>query len=220
MPRKGDTLIDWLTTFAGDTRARLLALLRRSRRSVGELAEALEISGNAVRTHLASLERDGMVEQTAMARSTGGKPARLYEITPHGEELFPKAYATVLDRVFSILEEREGSEALRSLLRDVGANLAPDEARAGDPSDRVGAAAATLRSLGGDVVVERVADGWRMRSSGCPLSGVVKGHPEVCSLTAALVQEIVGLPVSECCERAERSRCGFDIADESPPNPG
>src|SRR5687768_9921707 len=90
----------------GATRTRLLELLRRSRRSINELAAAVGISDNAVRTHLSALQRDGLVEPAGTERSTGGKPAQLYEITPDAEELFPKAYGWTLGGLLSLLEER------------------------------------------------------------------------------------------------------------------
>jgi hypothetical protein len=39
----------------------------------------------------------------------------------------------------------------------------------------------------------------------------VPGHPEVCRLAEALVQEIVGAPVQECCQRTEPPRCRFEV---------
>ena len=55
-------MTNWFDRLVGGTRGELLTLLRRAERSINELAEKLGISDNAVRMHIASLQRDGMVE--------------------------------------------------------------------------------------------------------------------------------------------------------------
>jgi predicted ArsR family transcriptional regulator len=80
-------------------------------------------------------------------------------------------------------------------------------------------AAAALRSLGGDVEVQRTEGGYTLQGYGCPLSAVTAKHPEVCALARALVEEITGQPVTECCERNARPRCRFRI-DHEPEPPG
>src|SRR3712207_8581849 len=49
--------------FLETTRGQIVALLRRGTRTVEELAAALGLTDNAVRAHLAALERDGLVRQ-------------------------------------------------------------------------------------------------------------------------------------------------------------
>ena len=109
--------MNWMERVLGGTRVQLLSLLRRSRRSINELAAAAGITDNAVRTHVAAMQRDGMVQSAGVERATGGKPAQLYEITPEAEEMFPKAYALVLSSLIQLLEEREGRDEVVRLLR-------------------------------------------------------------------------------------------------------
>jgi DNA-binding transcriptional ArsR family regulator len=47
------------------TRGQIVSRLRRSGRTVGELAKALDVTGNAIRAALATLERDGLVQPGA-----------------------------------------------------------------------------------------------------------------------------------------------------------
>ena len=205
-------MTNWFETMASGTRGRLLALVRRSARTINELARELGISDNAARTHVAALRRDGMVEEAGVLRGTGGKPAQLYRLTAGAEELFPKAYALVLGKVVRVLEEREGRERAEQLLREVGVRLAAEHRADGrDVASGVEAAATVLRSLGGDVEVERCEGGWRLRGYGCPLSGVTRDHAAVCGLAESLVEEIVGCPVRECCQRNGRPGCVFEI---------
>lgn len=213
--------MNWMDTLVGETRARLLHLVRRARLTVGQLAEALGISENAVRTHIAAAERDGLVRQSGVQRSTGGKPARVYELAPEAEELFPKAYALVFTELVRTLRDEDGDrnaiERLRRVGRRLGAASAPSDEGA---ARRVAAAAAVLESIGGSVEVIEESEGWTIRSDGCPLSAVVTEDPHVCALAEALVAEVTGRRVIECCHKAERPRCKFRIladGDESMP---
>src|SRR5256885_16995615 len=90
MPR-----LQWNQRFFASTRGRIVMLLRRDSRTVDELAQALNLTDNAVRAHLATLERDGFVRQLGERRRSG-KPAYIYELSPDAEQLFPQAYGTVI----------------------------------------------------------------------------------------------------------------------------
>jgi predicted ArsR family transcriptional regulator len=213
--------MDWLSTLVGETRMRLLRLVRGASRSIGELAAALGISENAVRGHIAAAERDGLVRRTAYPRPSGGKPARLYELTPEAEELFPKAYAVAFSEFVRMLRDEDGDEAAIDRLRRVGRRLGARAAASAGGSatlagasiaSRVATAAAVLESSGGSVEVFEDAEGWTLRSDGCPLSGVVTRDPDVCALTESLVAEVTGSPVVETCRRNGRPRCAFQVA--------
>src|SRR5256885_5004710 len=139
---------NWLEQLFGDTQARLLRLLRRSRQSITELATALKLTDNAVRTHVAVLRREGIVEDVGMQRDTGGKPARLYGLTRAGEELFPKAYAPVLGMVIDEVIRRDGHEHAVALLRAVGTRIAGAAKKGSDLKQRVQAAAGPFQEVG------------------------------------------------------------------------
>jgi predicted ArsR family transcriptional regulator len=204
-------MTNWLLKLTGETRAEMLRLLRRSRQTITSLAESLRLTDNAVRTHVAALERDGVVEHVGTRRDTGGKPARVYELTSTGEELFPKAYALVLEGLVEEIARVDGRERAVELLRGVGRQIVAGVPANGGTEARVEAAAAALRGLGGDVEVQRAEDGWQLRGYGCPLSAVTASRPEVCALAQALVEEITGARVTECCDRGARPRCAFRV---------
>jgi predicted ArsR family transcriptional regulator len=209
MEQEINPMPSWLQRVLGDTRVEMLRLLRRSRQTITSLADNLHLTDNAVRTHVAAMERDGLVEPAGIQRDTGGKPARIYELTAEGEELFPKAYALVLAGLVEEISRTEGPDRAVALLRSVGRQVGSAMARPGDPTARAEAAAAALRGLGGDLELQRMPEGWRLQGYGCPLSAVTARRPEVCALAQALVEEVTGLPVAECCDREGRPRCGF-----------
>lgn len=204
-------MTNWLETLIGETRVKLLRLLRRPPQTVTTMADALGLTDNAVRIHVAALGRDGIVEPVGTLRDTGGKPARVYALTKEGEELFPKAYATVLAGLVEELVRRDGPAHAEELLGAVGERLAAGVVAPAAAEGRVQAAASALRSIGGDVEVIRSEGGWRLQGYGCPLSAVTPGHPEVCALARTLVERVTGLSVAECCDRSARPRCAFQI---------
>jgi predicted ArsR family transcriptional regulator len=204
---------NWIERLAGSTRGALLVLLRRSRHTIAELSSALRITDNAVRTHIAALQRDGLVEQVGFRRDLRGKPAHVFDLTESAEELFPKAYAAVLGELIDRLEARDGAAGAEALLRDAGWNIGSQIA---DPAQtlraRVDAAAALLTTLGGELVVEESGTGFEVRGHGCPLSAVVRGHHTTCVVAEALIASATGGDVREHCDKGARPRCAFHVA--------
>jgi predicted ArsR family transcriptional regulator len=195
--------------FFASTRGKIVTLLRRTKRTVEELAQALDLTGNAVRAQLATLERDGLVQQGGSRRGSS-KPAYVYGLTPAAEELFPKAYGPVLHQLLETLNERLPAEEVEALMQVTGRRLAalwsipPGEVRT-----RLERAVEVLNELGGLAELERHNGAYVIQGYSCPLATVVPGHPEVCRLAASLLTELVGMPVQEHCDRGEKGRCCF-----------
>jgi predicted ArsR family transcriptional regulator len=201
----------WDRHFGNSTRGRVVALLRRGRRSVDEIAEQLGLTDNAVRAQLAALERDGVVAAVG-ARREGmvGKPATLYAIAVGAGEIFSSAYAPVLAALLTELGERLPPSDVESLLRSAGRRLAPAQASA-PFEQRVGAAAALLADLGAEADLITVDGGFDVVSHGCPLAHAVVACPGTCAAFEALLAQITGANVREHCDRTGEPRCAFAI---------
>lgn len=200
----------WDERFRASTRGRVLVLLRRGRRTVEDLASALGLTDNAVRAHLAALERDGLVRQVG-TRPSGGKSAYAYALTPDAERLFPKAYGPILRYLLDVLAERLPPDELETALCEVGQRVAAAHPAAGNWRQRLDHALALLEELGGLADLEESPDGFVIRGYDCPLATAVQGHPEVCRLAQALLEAIVGIPVVEACHHDGSPRCQFFI---------
>lgn len=201
----------WIEGLLSTTRGRVVALLRRSSRTVNELADELGVTDNAVRSHLAALERDGLVELTTVRRGVG-KPAHLYHLTPRADALLPKAYAPVLGVLLGVLAERIGRDGVAELLREVGRRAAAGQGPVAEEiRTRIDAAYGLLGELGGVADVEESDGAVVIRGYSCPLAAMVPDHPEVCGLAEALLTELIGVPVREHCSKGERPRCRFEI---------
>jgi len=194
------------------TPARLLRLLRRPR-SAGELAAEVGVSGTAVRAHLARMERDGLVRPAGKRPGTR-RPEVLYGLTPEAEQLFPKAYAAAFSALLGLLREREAPAEVEALLREAGRRLAADfTAPPGEPLPaRLERAVGVLDALGGHAEVHEVEGGHRIQGHSCPLAALAAEHAPVCLLAAAILEEVLGVPVREVCSRGPAPRCAFAVA--------
>jgi predicted ArsR family transcriptional regulator len=199
--------------FFSSTRGRLVTLLRGTRKTVNELAQDLELTDNAVRAHLLSLERDGLIKQSGIQRGTR-KPHFAYELTDEAEHLFPKAYDVLLNQLIAVLKGRLTPRALEEVLREVGRSLAEPQGvgqKNGDMERRVGRSVTALEALGGAAHVEKDNEKLVICSDNCPLATAVSEHPEVCKLAETLLSEIIGVEVREICDREGPPRCRFEV---------
>jgi predicted ArsR family transcriptional regulator len=208
----------WETSIGGTVRGRIIALLRRGERSVEELASELEVTDNAVRAQLQTLERHGVVHQARIRREgTVGKPATMYAIAPEAEPLFSSAYAPLLAALLASLEQRLDSRELDAVFRDAGRRLAgelsvEEHGSSKQLESRVRSAAAVLASLGAEIDVERASGGgYVLRGHACPLSAAVRSQPKVCHAIEELVAGVTGATVTECCDRNGHAKCRFEV---------
>jgi len=206
-------LTRWSQKFYQTTRGRIVALLRRATLTVDQIATSLGLTDNAVRSHLTSLERDGLVEQSVSKRGGVGKPAYEYRIATDAEPLFSQAYLPILVQLLEVLRDRLPRAELDRVMRDVGARMAAGHAASpAELEERVKAASALLDALGGVTEVRTSDDGaLTIRGFSCPLGAAVQGHPEVCNAVETMLSDVIGAPVRECCERGERPRCCFEV---------
>jgi predicted ArsR family transcriptional regulator len=204
---------------ADATRGRLLALLREGTWTVEDLAVRLDLTDNAVRFHIAALERDGGVVKTGVQRRAGaGQPAVLYSLTSAADEAFSRAYAPVLAACVEELRAMMSGQQLAAFLSRVGDRLAATVGTRGDSlRKRVGNASGLLNSLGGITTVERSSGTYRIVGRACPLATAVAADHCVCSVVTALVSNVVEAEVLECCDRSGRPRCCFEIAASDKP---
>ena len=202
--------------FFDSTRGQIVALLRGSKGTVSELAARLGLTDNAVRAHLLTLERDGLVRQSGLQKGSR-KPHFAYELTPEAELLFPKAYDTLLNQLITVLKARLSPKAFREALRAVGRSLAKQHRSSSTPKEdlesRTQKALKALEELGGAARIEKEESKLLIRSNSCPLAAVVAEHPETCKIVEAQLSDIIGAKVRERCSREESPMCCFEITE-------
>ena len=201
--------------FFDSSRGRIVNFIRGSSKTVNELSQELGLTDNAVRAHLLSLERDGLVRQSGIQRGTR-KPHFAYELTHEAEQLFPKAYDALLNQLLSVLKGRLPPAAIDEVLREVGRSLAGAQAvgsKNADFESRLGKAITALEALGGAAHIEKEKETFFISGESCPLAAAAAEHPEVCKLAETLLSEIIGAEVHERCNREGTARCKFEIIE-------
>ena len=190
----------------------VIGLLRRAPLTVEELGTALGVTKNAVRSQLASLERDGIVRQHGLRRG-GGKPAYSYTLKAEFEPVLSRAYIPMLVRLLRHLAERLPQDQLAELMREVGRGWAGElPTLAGEPHAKAARASDLLNELGGVTEVEEDGRCWLIRGYSCPLALAVRENNHVCGAIQTLLERYTGEPVVERCERGnEHVRCRFEI---------
>jgi predicted ArsR family transcriptional regulator len=203
----------WNRRFWASTRGRIVSLLRRGTSTVNEMAEALSLTDNAIRAHLAVLERDGLV-QVSGTRPGTRRPTSTYALTPEAEQLFPKIYGPVLRHLVEVLSERLPARKVDEIVRDAGQRMAENQRLAVTGKglrERIRQTVAVLREWGGMAELEETNGRAAIRCFDCPVAVAAAGHPEICRLVETVVASLVRAPVRQHCQTEPVPQCYFEI---------
>jgi predicted ArsR family transcriptional regulator len=205
--------IGWRARLFKTTRGKILELLRARESTVNELADELHLTDNAVRAHLASLERDRLVTQSGIKPGVR-KPHTTYALGPEAEHLFPKAYGRLVSLLMSIFSRHVKPRNLRAGMRAAGRTVAQEhllELEGKTRQQRIHAALGILKELGGTASLREEDGKHFIYGNGCPIAAATANHPEACLLAESLLTEIIGSPVREHCLRGPRPSCRFEL---------
>lgn len=203
----------WRQRILRSTRGRILALLRVENRTVNDLAAILDLTDNAVRAHLLSLERDGLAQQHGTRPGTR-KPHATYGLSDEAEHIFPKKYGPLLNHLVTVISNRLTAREVQATMREVGRAVARDhldQTKSRNRGERIKIALKVLTDLGGLATLEQRNGKQLILGNGCPLAAVTANHPEGCLIIESLLGEIIGTPAKKCCEYEGMPRCCFEI---------
>lgn len=186
--------------------------------TVQALAQALDISRNAVRQHLTSLERDGLVAK-GMTQPSGGRPEQLYVLTNEGNERFPRQYSWFSELLLQMLQVQPSGAGLNEKLAEMGRTVAASlKARLVDESGstrRISAIAEIMQELGYDAVAKTGNGGQLIEAHNCVFHKLAVKCPEVCSFDIALLSASSGCRVEHrSCMVRGGDACRFHFIAE------
>jgi len=198
--------------FFESTRGQIVLFLFNSDKTVNEIAAHLGLTDNAIRAHMTSLERDGLVTTTGSAKGYR-KPHRLFGLTNDARSMFPKFYSTILNRLLDSLKTRISKIGIKEIMAEIGLGIGKEnkDTAAADEKSRIKAALKALESLGGSAVAFEKNGHTIIESQSCPFGETVAEHPEVCRMAESMIEEIVGTEVREKCDRTASPKCCFEI---------
>jgi predicted ArsR family transcriptional regulator len=181
--------------FFQTTRGRIVTeLRRRGSASAADLATEFGLSPNAVRQQLVLLERDGLVEEKSVRRGPT-KPTLEFSLTSEADKLFPQSYGRLLSAVLRELKQKYGTGAVNDLFDGIARRAVEKTKRrltAKDTEGKVAQLTEVLRDGGVVAEYSLIDGGFLLQEHNCPYSGVVKEHPEVCSVIHHVLDETIG----------------------------
>jgi predicted ArsR family transcriptional regulator len=198
------------------SRGRIVTLLRSGGFTADDLASKLGLTRSAIRAQITGMERDGVVRRAGQ-RSGTTRPSHVFELTPEVEQLLSSAYIPLLTQLVDVFAAGLPPDQLEALLRQAGKRLADELGRglrpAGSLALRVAAASHMMNEQLGALTHVESNGRYVIRGVGCPLAALTGKHQGVCLAIESLLAEVVGVPVSECCDRSERPQCCFEIGN-------
>jgi DeoR family transcriptional regulator, suf operon transcriptional repressor len=198
------------------SRGRIVTLLRSGGFTADDLASKLGLTRSAIRAQITGMERDGVVRRAGQ-RSGTTRPSHVFELTPEVEQLLSSAYIPLLTQLVDVFAAGLPPDQLEALLRQAGKRLADELGRglrpAGSLASRVAAASHMMNEQLGALTHVESNGRYVIRGVGCPLAALTGKHQGVCLAIESLLAEVVGVPVSECCDRSERPQCCFEIGN-------
>ena len=204
-------------------RAILTTLKRRGPATIAQLADALGLTGEAVRQQLLQLHRDGWVEariERSEERARTSRPATIYRLSEAGDHLFPKHYDTLSVSMLDAVAEEIGEGALTRVLGRMA-------------DEKVAQFGAGLRGLtlaqkvtalknwyfDDDPFMDIEEDGgvYRLVERNCPYLNMAMRRPIFCSVSVNAISRVLGYRVV----REERfqnghGRCVFRVLEDQP----
>ncbi len=175
----------------------------RKEAHVADLADALDVSHQAVRRHLDGLRADGLID-SRQVRHGVGRPSLVFFPTELGDERSGRTYLQLLGRLFRHFENDDGDAAGRETLDYVFSGIAAEvaaehvaEVRGITLDERVPQVSHALEEEG-------IVDGWHkegdsfhMLNSECPYLRLAEMSDAPCHSDRRSIELLIGQPVEQ-----------------------
>jgi len=176
----------------------LLALKKHQPLTARELAARFDLTPNAMRRHLETLEAAGIVRHAREVRGVGG-PVHAFSLTGAGEALFPRQYAAVLLETLESITAEHGRDGVGDFFRRKWTAMAAEAAPALQQlplHERVQLLAELWTSLGymAEADVDEASGLPMLRKHNCAIRAVAEQYPEVCATEAEFIADVIGVP--------------------------
>lgn len=187
---------------------------------VGDMARRLGITEMAVRRHLHTMERDGLVS-ASLVRQAMGRPSYLYSLTGQAERHFPKNYhglaLDLLDELASGTEDDVVGQLFdrrrEKLLMRYSQRMNADEL-----PGKVGELAEIQNHHGYMAVWEKdqKSGEYVIDEFNCPISQIADRYNQACQSELELFRELLGAEVERVeCLAKDGKKCRYVIRELS-----
>jgi predicted ArsR family transcriptional regulator len=189
-----------------ERRRQLLRHLLRNKRgaTVDELGQRLGVTRTAIRQHLASLMRDGLIGP-GETRASGGRPKQLFVLTDKGREAFPRHYSWFAQLLIEAMAQEHGATGLRTRLGRIAAavvaQLRHRAPETGTRREKVAQLSSLMDELGYDArMAKDVGGAPAIEADNCVFHELAMKNPVICHFDLALMSSYTGAKVElhEC----------------------
>ncbi len=182
--------------------------------TVEVLAEAAGVSPVTVRHHVNGLLADGLIEADSVRRKVG-RPYHVYFLSEEGQELFPKKYFALSNRLLEELKERFSAEVVNDLFQSLVQKIIDEhrhEFEHLDFEERLNYLMRLLADEGFLARWEHSGAGYRITEYSCPFLNMGQQHSEICTLDTALIQAVLGTEIEQhSCMLNGDDCCQFEL---------
>lgn len=202
------------------TRDQILQMMKTSGPlSTREITLQLGITEMAVRRHLGTMERDGLIE-SKMIRQTLGRPTAVYGLTDIADSIFPKKYHALTLDLLGELADEAGEETVNHLFdrRKTKLNRQYEPLMEGKSfSEKVRKLAEIQNDNGYMTEYEQVEeDHFILKEHNCPISQVANQYNHACDCELNLFESLLDAHVERTeCLAQEGNRCVYVIRNRT-----
>lgn len=202
------------------TRRLIITMLKTSGSlTVNEMAKQLGITEMAIRRHLNTLERDGLIE-SALLRQAVGRPTNSYSLTASAEDLFPKNYHHL---ALDLLQELDNDESQQGMVDKLFKKRMEKlvqkyktHMEGKDLQDRVAALAKIQNDNGYMAEWELNEQGdFLLMEHNCPISQVANQFNHPCQYEQTLFETLLETKVERTeCLTNDGKKCAYVIRNQ------
>ncbi|MCF6202135.1 MAG: HTH domain-containing protein [Methylococcaceae bacterium] len=192
----------------------ILALLLATKTGlcIDEIAEQQEISRNAVKQHMITLEKNLLIK-TAHLKFTKGRPARNYILTEQGINHFSKQYSWFCNLVLSELKEEMGADGFADFMKRLGRKIAHSLASqftGKNAKQKAEILTTIMQNLGYQVTIEKTENSATITAINCVFHDLAQEHSELCEFDRELIGTLLDNPIEQTeCMAKKGCACRF-----------
>jgi predicted ArsR family transcriptional regulator len=183
--------------------------------TVEELAEAADVSPVTVRHHLNALLAAGSIEAASVRRKVG-RPYYVYSLSEQGQELFPKRYVRLTNRLLGQMKDRLPQTLIDEIFAGVVDNVLEEHRGEFEHLPLEGRLEYLVNLLAEEGFLstwEKTDTGFRLVEYSCPYLSIGAAHAEICTFDKKLMDGVLQLPVQqESCMLHGADCCQFTVS--------
>ena len=210
------------------TRQTILDILRRRQHAtIDELTRFLSLAPATVRRHLDILMRDGLAQAGQVRRETG-RPHYLFSLTEAGQDIFPKNYVRLTNRLIEeivALDQaetagRSGLELAGLVFERMADRLAEhyaDRITGHTLAERLRQTTEILAEEGIVFDWDERPDGFLLLGRGCPCRRVASSHVQICTHDQRLLARLLDADIEplEPASVGADSYCAYRVRERT-----